>query len=250
MSQTGRAAHLTHRGVLKAFIVAERKQQGAASDLFKLAKQCTGLAEFNDRCKEAEEFFLSRAAGQDQIQNLPAKYIQARSDIRGAFERGLDLNRIKSYHQMKKLKVAAGKQSSESSEPETSTDGGVITLNVERGTPEEQAPQAHVREDGVIVLSERSSASRERRHQPSVRDPRERKPVVTVEEALANGEVVDAKTNLIIPEELAQLVPLFLKLNDHARSRFAKQWTKQVRDALSQQGQRGAGKQRHHHAGR
>lgn len=244
MSQTGRAAHLTHRGVLKAFIVAERKQQGAASDLFKLAKQCPSVTEFNQRCEEAEEFFLSREAGQDQVQQLPAKYIQARSDIRGAFDRGLDLTRIKSYYQMKKLKVAAGKQQSETPEPEAND--GVIVLNVEREAPAEST--ATVREDGVIVLSEPGSAGGDRpRRQRSMRDSRERKPVVTVEEALANGDVVDAKTNMIVPEELTQLVQLFPKLNEHARARFAKQWTKQVRDALSQQGQRrGRGNQSAH----
>ena len=232
MSQQGRSAHLTYRGVLGAFIVAERKQAGAASDLFKLAQRCKGLGEFEDKCLEAEKFYLSDAAGQMKCQKLPAKYTQAKSDIRGAFKAGLDLNKIPSYHKMKlKKRDANAEQAEPVVVPERVTPAvpdGVIVVPSE-GVVEEPAPA----EGNVIVLSAEGKP-RSRSH----RDPRDAKPDNSLEAALASGQVIDAKSNLVVPEELAAIMPLFAKLNDHKRQQLAARWLKDTRDALSQQGMR------------
>ena len=229
MSQTGRSAHLTYRGVLGAFIVAERKQQGAASDLFKLAKRCKSLGEFEDKCLEAEQFYLSDAAGQMRVPKLPTKYTQAKSDIRGAFKAGLDLNKIPSYHKMKQRKAEANKEQAEPQPvPERVTPAvpdGVIVVQPE-SKPEPVSEK-------VIVLGAEGKARAR-----SPRDKRDARPDNSLEEALASGQVVDAKTNLIIPEELAAIIPLFEKLNDHKRQQLAARWLKDTRDALSQQGMR------------
>ena len=224
MSQQGRSAHLTHRGVLGAFIVAERKQQGAASDLFKLAKRCKDVTEFTRRCEEAEDFYLSDSAGQMKVAELPRKYIQAKSDIRGGFRAGLVLANIKSYHAMKKLKGEANAASKEEpSTPET------VTTVSDGGTA-----------DGVVVVVQDNGPQREakqgQRRYSGPKMERDVQPELTMVEALEQGLVLDAKTNVLIPEDLRPLVVALNKLPEMARLRMIKRFTKEAHDALSQQG--------------
>jgi hypothetical protein len=247
MSTTGRAAQRTFRGVLKAFIAAERKQQGASSDLFQLAKRVGNLEDFEGECEIAEAWYLSDAAGQDKVQHLPRKYIQAKSDIRGGFKAGLDLTKIKSYHQMKKLKSMANKADTI---PASDTTDDEVTVLDATPSEEEQAPVATVREsDGVIVLSADGSERKSRGERPprirSLRDGPQPRDVTTVEEALENGDVVDSKSNLIIPEDMAHLVVLLSRVDEVTRSRFIKRWTKDCQNALSQAGQRRKGGRQH-----
>ena len=238
MSQQGRSAHLTYRGVLGAFIIAERKQAGAASDLFKLAQRCKSLGEFEDKCLEAETFYKGISSGQHQLIDgkLPAKYTQAKSDIRGAFKAGLDLRKIPSYHKMKlKKRDANAEQAEPVAVPERVTpavpDGVIVVPDVNQ--PAEQPKQV---EEKVIVLGADGKARP--RNVLSMKDKAERKIDNSLEEALESGQVVDANTNLIVPEELAAIIPLFEKLNSHKRQQLAARWLKDTRDALSQQGMR------------
>lgn len=223
MSQTGRAAHLTHRGVLGAFIIAERKQQGAASDLFKLAQRCQNAVEFTRLCEEAEDFYLSDDAGQMRVQELPRKYIQAKSDIRGAFKAGLDLTRIKSYSAMKRDKGDANKAAREEK---------VIVVG-------DTAPTDPPTADDVVVVVQDGSQQRNapgQRRYSGPRKERDVQPELTMVEALERGLVLDAKTNVLMPEDMRPLVVALNKLPEMARARLIKRFTKEAHDALSQQG--------------
>lgn len=223
MSIQGRATQLTHRGVLGAFIVAERKQQGAASDLFKLAQRCQNMIEFTRLCEEAEDFYLSDDAGQMRVQELPRKYIQAKSDIRGAFKAGLDLTRIKSYSAMKRDKGDANKAARQ--EPTTPN---AETLVSDGGTDN----------DVVIVVADESQqrqAPGQRRYS-GPRKERDVQPELTMVEALERGLVLDAKTNVLMPEDMRPLVVALNKLPEMARARLIKRFTKEAHDALSQEG--------------
>jgi len=228
MSQTGRAAHLTFRGVIGAFIVAERKQQGAASDLFKLAKSCADVTEFARKCEEAEDFYLSIEAGQMQCKELPRKYIQAKSDIRGGFRAGLDFRKIKSYHAMKNAKAAAN-----ASEQAPATHAADVPP-VQQGE-DQPTVQGSVQE--VVILSHDEGKPRQQRGWSGPRKERDANPEITMAEALEQGLVLDAKTNVLMPEDMRPLVVALSKLDQISRARFIKQFTKEVHRALSLKGQ-------------
>lgn len=233
MSQQGRSAHLSHRGVLGAFINAERKTAGAASDLFKLAKLCTDVNEFNDRCRAAEEFYLSAAAGPMQVQDLPKKYTQARSDIRGAYKAGLDPKRIKSYHAMKKLKADANKPEPVAPVSAPADEDDVIILGADDSTQVTS-------EEVVVVTSETVGApatgQRRRRSSADKRDPQEPRSEITMSEALEQGLVFDARTNVLMPEDMRPLVAILSKLPEINRARLIKRFTKEAQRELSNVG--------------
>jgi len=226
MSQQGRLAHLTHKGVLGAFIVAERKQQGAASDLFKLAKRCKDQVEFIRRCEEAEDFYLSDEAGQMKIKELPRKYIQAKSDIKGGFKAGLDFTRIKSYHAMKNAKGEANKQAAAPEESEV-----VVVV------PDQDEAAPTISDEVVTVQSTKEQRDSTRRYAGPRKD-RDASPEITMAEALEQGLVLDAKTNVLMPEDMRALVVALSKLPEMPRARLIKQFTKDAQRALSEQGQR------------
>lgn len=222
MSQKGRATNLTYRSVLVNMVIAERMQGGAASDLFKLAKQAEDQDSWEGQCRTEEDWLMSDAAGQMKCHELPKAWTQARSDIRGAFKAGLDLSKIPSYHKMKIRKAEANAAKQEAKAPETQ-----VAVEV----------PVHAAEAVVAKM----------RHVPTGKDQRgpRRDTVRSVEDALADGEVVDAKSNLICPPELVEYVHALNKLNEHARARCIKHAIKEARDANAQQRQsvkRGGGR--------
>lgn len=224
MSQKGRADNLTYRSVIVAFVLAERKAAGAATDLFKLARQAKTVDEWEAQCQVEEEWLLSEEAGQMKCIELPKAWTQARSDIRGAFRAGLELNKIPSYYKMKIAKAEANKAKRE---PKAEA----VVLDVSTDKPEKIQPGE------VVILG--ADAKPKRPRAVGTRD--ERGPridgVVTVEQALANGDVLDAKSNVVMPEDMRELVVALNKLSEHGRARVIKQATKMARDMHSQQRQ-------------
>ena len=219
MSQKGRQENLTYRGVITNAVVAERKAAGAASDLFKLARKAADQDEWEARCQVEEEWLMSDEAGQMKCIDLPTCWTQARSDIRGAFKAGLDLKSIPSYHKLKIRKAEANKAKREAKQAdavevvaEAVNDGDVIILDVQ---------------PAAATARPRSTAQRDAR-------PPRVDGVTTVEEALEAGTVLDAKSNVILPEYMRHLVTLLNKLPEHGRARLVKQWTKEAQRAVSQ----------------
>lgn len=213
MSQKGRADNLTFRAVMVGMIVGERKLAGAASDLFKLARKCESIDEFTAKCDIEEEWAKSDEAGQMKVVDLPKSWTQAKSDIRGAFRAGLDLTKIPSYHKMKIAKGEANEAKKQS------TSGGT----------EEQA---------------NAETTRNPKHGTEGKE-REPRADNSLAEALASGQVVDAKSTELVPDDLRELVKLLGKLPQLRRARMVKQFTKQARDDLALVGQERAKGARH-----
>jgi hypothetical protein len=232
MSQTGRSSRLSYRGVLGAFVVAERKEKGAASDLFKLAKRADGVDDFISQCKSAEEFYLSDAAGQSQVSELPTKWGQAKSDIKGGFKAGLDFSKIASYHKMKILKGEANKPAEV--QPEHVQPAVAVTPVADNVV----VVEAQVRDDGVIVVPSDDTPVDRIQHVPTGQDKRgaRQNPELTMAEALEAGLVLDASTNVLMPEDMRPLVVALNKLDELQRARLIKRFTKEAHDALSRQG--------------
>lgn len=199
----GRQSDLTFRGVMTNAVVAERKGQAVASDLFRLARRCESPDQFEAKCQMEEEWVLSEEAGQMHCITLPQCWTQAKSDIRGAWKAGLDLTDFPSYHKMKAAKVEANKKAKTSDNPE--------------GTKEEAA-----------------NAERNPKHE--VGKERDAKADNSLAEALARGDVVDAKSTELVPAQLRELVGLLANLSNKSELRAAqriKEFTKVVRDDLS-----------------
>jgi hypothetical protein len=225
MSQKGRSENLTYRGVLCNAVVAERKAAGAASDLFKLARRAADQDEWEAHCQVEEEWLLSDEAGQMKCVELPKCWTQARSDIRGAFRAGLDLKSIPSYHKLKVRKAEVNKAKREESSGKE--EPIVVPSKPAAVSP---APEA----DGPVTVEVKPADGRTRRFsgQRDERGPRV-DGVVTVDEALEAGDVVDAKSNMIVPDDMRQLMVLLSKLPEHGRARLIKQWTKEAQRALA-----------------
>jgi hypothetical protein len=197
-TSTGRAANLTFRGVMSAAVVAERKAASVASDLFRLARRCENPDQFEAKCQMEEEWVISEEAGQMRCIEIPRCWVQAKSDIRGAWKAGLDLTNFPSYYKMKAAKVEANKQAKSNS-----AEG-----------------EAHA----------------ERNPKHGAEKSRDAKPDSSLAEALANGDVVDAKSTELVPAQLRELVGLLSNLSNKSELRAAqriKEFTKIVRDDLS-----------------
>ena len=221
MSQKGRRDNLTYRGVMNNAVIAMRKAGCVASDLFQLARRAESQDEWEAQCQMEEEWVLSEDAGQMKCHELPKCWTQARSDIRGAFRAGLDLTKIPSYY---KMKLAKADKNKKDKAPD----------NVVEVSPAVEQPS-----DGTVMVVD---------VQPADAEPRPRRPkgerdargprvdgVVTVEQALEAGDVIDAKSNLICPPELVQLVKLLNKMDELPRMRLIKRFTKEANTAWNQQ---------------
>ena len=213
MSTKGRRDNITYTKVMENAVIAERKAGGVSSDLFWLAKRADNQDEWEAKCDEAEAWVMSDSAGQIKSHELPACWSQARSDVRGGFRAGLDFSKIPSYHKMKQHKGEANKAKREA-----------------KATPAEDVVE-------VVVVDSAGEAKPTLRHVKTGQDPRGPR-VDTLEAALADGSVIDAKTNLICPPELAPLVAALSKLDEMTRSRMIKRFTKEALNSHSQASQR------------
>lgn len=220
MSTKGRRDNITYTKVMENAVIAERKAGGVSSDLFWLAKRADNQDEWEAKCDEAELWVKSDDAGQTKCHELPVCWSQARSDVRGGWRAGLDFSKIPSYHKMKAAKGAANKAKREAK-----------AESAEPATPEAVE---------VVVVSAAGEAKPTMRHVKSGQDARGPRAdsVRSVEDALEAGEVVDAKTNLICPPELAPLVSILNKMDEVSRNRMIKRFTKEANAAHSQAVQR------------
>lgn len=211
MSQTGRRNNLTYRDVLCRVANAERTIKGAATDLFILARKAESQDEWEAKCQIEEDWLLSDDAGELKHGELPSNWVQLKSDIRGGWKAGLDFTKIPSYHKMKLAKAKVNKDKRDA-KAAPADDENVIVINV--------AGEAHKPRPG------------------KVRDEREPRDTGSVEAALYAGEVVDAKSNLICPPELMEMLKFLTKLSPLMQAKMIKKFTKEARDAygLQQQG--------------
>lgn len=200
---------LTFRGVMAEAVAAERKSAGVASDLFKLAQGCDDLDHFLAQCGKEEDWVTSSEAGQSRMESVPQCWVQAKSDIKGAFKAGVDMNKVPTYSKMKARKIELNASAKATTENADANDGA-----------EPAQPEA----------ADRNPKNSEGKDQP------DGKPDTSLAEALANGTVVDAKSTELVPAQLRELVGLLAKLDNASELRAAqriKEFTKQVRDDLS-----------------
>jgi len=217
MSTKGRRDNLTYLGVMHNAVVAMRKAGGVSSDLFHLAKKADSQDAWEAQCDTAEEWVLSDEAGEMKCHELPGCWSQARSDVRGGFRAGLDFSKIPSYHKMKIAKAEAN--------------GAKREAKQQQQAPAEDAVEV------VVVVDDAGEAKPKLRHVSDGRDARGPR-VDTLQAALADGSVIDAKTNLICPPELAPLVAALSKLDEMSRNRMIKRFTKEALNAHSTNQQR------------
>lgn len=224
MSQKGRRNNLTYRDVLCRVANAERTIKGAATDLFVLARAAASQDEWEAKCQIEEDWLLSDDAGEMKHIELPEHWGQIKSDIRGGWKAGLDFTTIPSYHKMKLAKAKANKDKREARA---------------EAKAEPLPSEGH---DGVIILEvDNKGEAKAQGHKPrrgTTRDDPEPRHERSVEDALAAGEVLDAKSNVICPPELMEMLKYLTRLSPLGQARLIKRFTKEARDAygLQQQG--------------
>lgn len=200
---------LTFRGVMAEAVAADRKAAGVASDLFKLAQGCDDLDHFLTQCGKEEDWVTSSEAGQMRMESVPQCWVQAKSDIKGAFKAGVDFNKVPTYSKMKARKIELNAASKATKENTDANDGA------QPAQPE--------------------TADRNPKHSEG-KDAPDAKADNSLAEALASGAVVDAKSTLLVPDQLRELVALLGKLDNASELRAAqriKEFTKTVKDDLS-----------------
>lgn len=169
------------RDLMGVAVTAERTialmRGGIADQLLRFAKEADNKDKFLDACKREEVWVKSSDAGDLQVQNLPKCWSQAKSDIKGAWDRGLNPKDFPTYSKLKGAKVDAGKASGRASN-----------------------------------------------------DPRVEN-TTTVEEALASGDVVDAKSTEITPDDLKQTVKYLGMLTELHRAKIVSQIERIAKDA-------------------
>ena len=106
----------TFEDVLVGAVTLERdyasRFKGLASALYALAQSCKSVDEFKDSCTAAEQWIRSDEAGSAKLEvgvDLPRAWKQAKSDIAGGMNRGLDPTKFDTYSQFKQAKADAGK---------------------------------------------------------------------------------------------------------------------------------------------
>lgn len=185
----GRAANLTWRGVMVNAVVADRKVASVASDMFKMARKCESLDEFLAKTQMEEDWVQSEEAGQMRCIETPKCWTQAKSDIKAAMKLGFDLTKFPSYHKLKAAKVAANKAAKDTQQQEDTSNE----------SQQERAPRT-------------GGETKERNGNPDN----------SLAEALANGDVVDAKSTELVPADLRQLINLLGKVGERSELRRAK----------------------------
>lgn len=63
-----------------------------------------GLALFLSQCGEQETWMKSPEAGQSQVKDIPDLWMQGKSDVKRAIEKGVDIMAVSSYHELRKQK--------------------------------------------------------------------------------------------------------------------------------------------------
>jgi len=186
--------NLTFRSCMADAVIATRKAGSVGTKLLKLARDCTDVEMFLARCQAEEDWVLSEEAGQSQELEVPKCWSQAKSDIKRGWELGINPKDVTSYHKMRERKIEVSK----SNKKDTNGASG-------RG----RGGSAQAKKDKDVV------------------------PVTTVEEALDAGTVVDARTNVIVPDELMPLLRALNAMSQHGRARAIKRFTDEAEQILA-----------------
>lgn len=141
-----------------------------AGHLFDFAKKTGNKDKFLDACALEETWVKSSDAGDARVTKLPKCWQQAKSDIKGAWERGCDPKNYPTYSKMKAAKVEAGK----ADKPKPAATPADGKPGRAKNDPRNDRPPA---DDDAV-------------------------PAVTRDEALESGEVVYANATQIIPDWL------------------------------------------------
>lgn len=100
---------MTLRAIMSDFAKMEQRSANLADAMFKVAQQKGNLKEFLAACAIEEAWIVSPEATSVRMDRVPRKWVQYKSDIKGAFARGLDPKDYQSYSAFKAAKVEVGK---------------------------------------------------------------------------------------------------------------------------------------------
>lgn len=156
-----------------------------AEHLHGFAKKAKDLDAFLNACTAEEEWIKTADAGELRIEKLPKCWSQAKSDIKGAWKRGINPNQHPTYSKLKAAKVALGKtdesKAAEPAKPAADKPG--------RASNDPRNGNSSAKDDDAVAD-------------------------VTRDEALASGEVVYANATQIIPDYLLKTAKLLAAMPD------------------------------------
>lgn len=164
---------------------------GVADQLLRFAKESNTVEEFIGACTTEEEWIKSSDAGDLQTERLPDCWTQAKSDIKGAWSKGLDPKKYTTYSKLKQAKVALGKTDAPKADkpkPAT-TDKPKGDNKPGRASNDPRNGNSSAKDDDAVAD-------------------------VTRDEALASGEVVYANSTQIVPDYLLKTAKMLAALPD------------------------------------
>lgn len=97
---------MTFRSVMKGYVEHVRNGVNLNDSLFQLSKACNDVTQFLRLCREQEEWVTSPEANQTRMDRIPDAWVQAKSNIKRAWEKGLDPNAYPSLSKYRKAKAA------------------------------------------------------------------------------------------------------------------------------------------------
>ncbi len=108
---------MTFRTVMKGYVDHVRTGVNLNDSLFQLSKACDHVEQFLKLCREQEEWVTSPEANQTRMDRIPEAWVQAKSNIKRAWEKGLSPNDYPSLSKYRKAKA------------EVQVEAGTITRN-------------------------------------------------------------------------------------------------------------------------
>ncbi len=108
---------MTFRSVMKGYVEHVRQGVNLNDSLFQLSKACEHVDQFLKLCREQEEWVTSPEANQTRMDRIPEAWVQAKSNIKRAWEKGLNPNDYPSLSKYRKAKA------------EVQVEAGTITRN-------------------------------------------------------------------------------------------------------------------------
>lgn len=107
---------MTFRSVMKGYVEHIRQGVNLNDALFKLAQACANVNEFLAKCRIEEEWVTSLEANQTRMDNIPQAWVQAKSNIKRAWERGLAPTDYPSLSKYRVAKAEVGRATGTSTE--------------------------------------------------------------------------------------------------------------------------------------
>lgn len=96
---------MTFRSVMKGYVEHVRNGVNLNDSLFQLAKACSNVDQFLKLCRAEEEWVTSPEANQTRMDRIPDAWVQAKSNIKRAWERGLKPTDYPSLSKYRKAKA-------------------------------------------------------------------------------------------------------------------------------------------------